>query len=253
MSKNADQKDRRFQQNDCMWIYGKHAVKAALSNSQRRILRFILLESNKDLLDEISSEVLPEFANKDVFLSLFGRDTIHQGCAVLVKKLPQVFLEDLLQDNYDDRPFIFLDQVTDPQNIGSVLRAAAVFGARAIVVTKDHSPELTPAIAKAASGALEVVPIVRVTNFAQSIKILKQKEFWLVGLDERSDKKLHEVNLRGKFAFIIGSEGFGMRRLSREACDFVVQLPGPSTFTTLNAAQAATVTLYESYQQRTAF
>lgn len=248
---------KRILTKDTMWIYGKHATKAALFNPKREIRRFILLESNKNLLQEISkiskkntNIPSPVLVDKNYFHTLFGKEATHQGCAVLVKNLEEIFLEELLRNRNDDRPFIFLDQVADPQNIGSILRAAAVFGACAVVITEDHSPEITPVIAKAASGALESVPLIRVVNLVHSINILKKHGFWSVGLDERSEKKLDEVDLRKKFAFIIGNEGSGLRRLSKEACDFIVQLPGPSTFTTLNAAQAATVTLYESSKQR---
>ena len=247
---------KRILKKDTMWIYGKHATKAALLNPKREILKFILLESNKNFFQEISGTSKntnipsPEFVDKNYFQTLFGKEATHQGCAVLVKKLEEIFLEELLRNKNDNRPFIFLDQVADPQNIGSILRAAAVFGARAVVITEDHSPEITPALAKAASGALESIPLIRVINLVHSINILKKHGFWSVGLDERSEKKLDEVDLREKFVFIIGNEGSGLRRLSKEACDFIVQLPGPGTFTTLNAAQAATVTLYESSKQR---
>lgn len=251
-------KDKKFKKQlsskGSMWIYGKHAVKAALLNPERKILKFILLESNKNFLQEISKTskklFVPEFVDKNYFYTLFEKNSTHQGCAILVKKLEEPSLEELLKNENNNRPFIFLDQVADPQNIGSILRAAAVFDARAIVITENHSPEITPAIAKAASGALESIPLIRVINLVQSINILKKYGFWIIGLDEKAEKKLDEIDLCGKFAFIIGNEGTGMRRLSREVCDFVAQLPGMSTFTTLNAAQAATTTLYESCKQR---
>lgn len=266
--KNNINKKSNGSRKDTMWIYGKHAVRAVLQNPRREILKFILLDSNKsfgDLEDlavtENSPETIPapEYVDKNYFSSVFGEEATHQGCAVLVKKLPRIFLEDIVKENEDTEnsaenshaPIILLDQVADPQNIGSVLRAAAVFGARAVVMPEDHSPEITPTIAKAASGALEKIPLVMVVNLVQSMNFLKKNGYWIVGLDERSDKNLSEIDLRGKFAFIIGNEGDGMRRLSRESCDFVAKLPGPAeTFTTLNAAQAATVTLYESCRQR---
>lgn len=255
MSKKKSEK--KVSTKDSMWIYGKHATKSALLNPKREILRFILLESNMNFLQEISktpkinaNRPSPEFVDKNCFHALFGKEATHQGCAVLVRKQPEISLEELLQDENDNRPFVFLDQVTDPQNIGSILRAAAVFGARAVVITEDHSPEITPAIAKAASGALEFIPLIRVINLVQSINILKKHGFWSIGLDERAEKRLDETDLNGKFVFVIGNEGTGMRRLSKEACDFVLHLPEASTFTTLNAAQAATVTLYESSKQR---
>jgi 23S rRNA (guanosine2251-2'-O)-methyltransferase len=239
---------------DTTWIYGKHSVKAALLNEKREILRLVL--SGKDLLDELLLNrklklPKPEIADRNFFSSIFGKDAIHQGCAVLVKNLQNLSIYDLVADESDSRPVIFLDQITDPQNVGSILRAAAVFGARAVVVTENNSScRITPAMSKVASGALETVPLIYVVNLVQSINFMKKHEFWLVGLDEKSEKRLDEIDLDGKFAFVIGGEGSGMRRLTKESCDFLVQLPAVGSFSTLNAAQAATVALYESLRQR---
>ncbi|MDR2794903.1 MAG: 23S rRNA (guanosine(2251)-2'-O)-methyltransferase RlmB [Holosporaceae bacterium] len=237
-----------------IWIYGKHALKAALLNPAREIIRVIALESCKNFLEEcrsINRAIKYEIVDKTFFAATFGSAAIHQGCAVYAKNLPEYALEELVADTADNRPFIFLDQVTDPQNVGSILRASAIFGARAVVVTENGSPELTPAMAKAASGALEIVPLVRVVNFAHSINFLKKQGFWCLGLDERSSKAITEIQLNDKFIFVVGNEGDGMRRLTQESCDFLVKLPGTENFTTLNAAQAATVSLYESFRQRT--
>ena len=239
--------NRKHHQREVMWLYGKHAVKAALNNPKREVLRLVALEKCQDL--ECGKAKL-EIVDKNFFTTTFGKDAIHQGCALQVKKLSDTYIEDIIEDDNDSRPIVFLDQVTDPQNIGSILRASAVFGARAVVVADDNSPEITASIAKTASGAVELVPLVRVTNLVQTIKMLKKSGFWCVGLDERGNKKIQELSLKGKYIFVIGSEGSGMRRLTREECDFLVQLPSYSEFSTLNAAQAATVTLYEFLRQQ---
>jgi 23S rRNA (guanosine2251-2'-O)-methyltransferase len=245
--------NRRISSKDTIWIYGKHAVKAAILNEKREVLRLIFLESCRNFLNEIEHSrkfLNAEVVDRNFFASIFGKNAIHQGCAVLVKNLYDFSIEDVIEDESDHRPIVFLDQITDPQNIGSILRASAAFGARAVVTTENHSPEITPAVAKAASGALETIPLIRVVNLAHTVNFLKKHGFWVIGLDERSDKVLDEIKLDGKFIFIIGSEGNGMRRLSREVCDFLVRLPIFGIFTTLNAAQAATVSLYESLRQR---
>ncbi len=230
---------------DKVWIYGKHAVKAAVLNDKRKVFRVIVLPQNRDFLADCSVKL--DIVDKDYFLSLFGRDTVHQGCAAQVLPLDEVFLENLPDD---DCPIVLLDRVTDPQNIGSVLRASAVFGAKAVVIPEVNSPEVTAVIAKVASGALESIPLIKVKNLVQSIKMLKKSGYWCLGLDERGEKKIGEVDLSGKFVLVIGSEGQGMRRLTRENCDFLVQLPSVGSFTTLNAAQAATVSLYEILRQK---
>lgn len=231
--------------NNRVWIYGKHAVRAAVLNENRQVFKVVVLPQNRDFLSDLSVKM--EVVDKNYFLSLFGKDVIHQGCAAQVLTLDDVFLEDLPDD---DRPIVFLDQVTDPQNIGSILRASAVFGAKAVVLPEMNAPEVTAVIAKVASGALETVPLIKVKNLVQSIKMLKKLGYWCLGLDERGDKKIGEMDLADKFVLIIGSEGQGMRRLTRGNCDFLVQLPSVGSFSTLNAAQAATVSLYEILRQR---
>ncbi len=232
-------KDNKF------WIYGKHAVRAAVLNENRQVFKIIVLPQNRDFFADLS--VRAEVVDRNCFLSLFGKCAVHQGCAAQILPLDEVFLEDLSDD---DRPIVFLDQVTDPQNIGSILRASAVFGAKAVVLPEANSPEVTAAIAKVASGALESVPLIKVKNLVQSIKMLKKAGYWCLGLDERGDGTIEEMDLSGKFMLVVGSEGQGMRRLIRENCDFLVQLPSAGAFTTLNAAQAATVSLYEILRQK---
>lgn len=235
-----------------MWIYGKHAVKAAILNKKRNILRLILLESNKNFLNEMECDhIKAEIVERNVFSSIFGKNSTHQGYAALIEYTDNYSIEDIITDMTGNQPIIILDQITDPQNIGSILRASAVLDAKAIVTPATHCPKLTPAISKVASGALEIVPLVRVTNIAHTINLLKQNGFWIIGLEETSSKTLSEIDLNGKFAFIIGNEGNGMRKLTREKCDFLVHLQGVNKFATLNAAQAATIALYESLRQRT--
>ncbi|MDR1236480.1 MAG: 23S rRNA (guanosine(2251)-2'-O)-methyltransferase RlmB [Holosporaceae bacterium] len=235
------------------WIYGRHAVRAALQNPNREILRFVVLESCRDFPNGCgASAQKSEIVDRNFFNALFGKEAIHQGCAVLTEKLREYSVEELAEDEADLRPFVFLDQVSDPQNVGSILRAAAVLGARAVVVPENNSPTLTPAIIKAASGAVERVPFIRAVNLVQTINNLKKHGFWCVGLDERSDRKISETPLKGKFIIVIGSEGEGMRRLTREACDFLVKLHSFGDFSTLNAAQAAVISLYEVLRQNEA-
>lgn len=243
-------KNSQSSNGNSMWIYGRHAVKAALENPNREHYRLITLESTKNFLLEMNQiKIKAEIVDKNVFAELFGKDAIHQGCAILAKRLPRCDLETLAANEHDNRPFVFLDQITDPQNIGSIMRASAVFGAQGVVVTDNNSPELTPAIAKMASGAIESIPLIVVTNLVQSINKLKKLGFWCVGLDERANQKIYEQKLNGKMIIVIGSEGGGMRRLTRETCDFLVQFPSHGEFSTLNAAQAATVSLYEISKQ----
>jgi len=233
------------------WIYGRHSVEAVLNSDKREISRVVVGNEN-DAIIELAQRrrIVAETMDGSFFDSIFGKNAIHQKCAALVGDLPQLCVEDLLNDDDDTRPFVILDQVTDPQNIGSILRASAVFDARAVIVQDKHSPELSATSLKASSGASELVPLIRVTNLASTIKLLQKNNFWSVGLDERGDKLLAELPANTKYAIIIGSEGKGMRKLTKDYCDFLVKIPSSEKFSTLNAAQAATVSLYEVFKLR---
>lgn len=233
------------------WIYGRHSVEAVLNSDKREISRVVVGNENNAIIELAQRRrIVAETMDGSFFDSIFGKNAIHQKCAALVGDLPQLCVEDLLNDDDDTRPFVILDQVTDPQNIGSILRASAVFDARAVIVQDKHSPELSATSLKASSGASELVPLIRVTNLASTIKLLQKNNFWSVGLDERGDKLLAELPANTKYAIIIGSEGKGMRKLTKDYCDFLVKIPSSEKFSTLNAAQAATVSLYEVFKLR---
>lgn len=234
------------------WVYGIHSVETALNNPCRDVTRVCVVH---DMFNRIAPLARShnisniEIVDKHFFTSTFGHGATHQGCAVMVRDMQDVGIEDVIVHE-SSAPIVILDQITDPHNIGAILRSAAVFGARAVVVQDAGAPKLTSTIAKVASGALEFVPFIRVTNISRTIKLLKDNMFWCVGLSEYGDKLLSEIDLKGKYAFIIGSEGSGMRRLTKESCDILARLPSTEQFSTLNAAQACTVTLYESFKQR---
>lgn len=233
------------------WIYGRHSVEAALQNADRKISRVVLGNVN-DKIRQLAKRrgVAVEFADSDFFDSIFGKSAIHQKCAAHVSELPQMRVGDVLTDENDLRPIIMLDQITDPQNIGSILRAGAVFDARAVIVQNKHSPELSAVSVKTSSGASELIPMIRVTNLANTIQQIQKKGFWSVGLDERGDHLLSELPVATKYIIIIGAEGTGMRKLTKNHCDFMVKIPSNEKFSTLNAAQAATVCLYEIFKLR---
>lgn len=235
-----------------MWIYGKHATIAALKNINRKIHRLLILSSLKEeFINSINfSKVKPEFVEKNYFISIFGHNAVHQGYAALIEYSQQTSLQEivLLQNN---NPILILDELTDPQNIGAIVRSAAAFQARCVIVHQTNSPEISPTIFKAASGAIEITPIIRVTNISDTIRFLKKHDFWCVCLDQNADQYLQQIDLHGKFAIIVGSEGVGVRKLTKQTCDIIAKLPVNKSFSTLNAAQAATIALYELYIQNT--
>lgn len=236
------------------WLYGLHAVKAALDNPRRKVLRVLAtyeaiaaIAGNRSSFKEMYPQIAVEPATRELISQLLPPHAVHQGAALLADPLGDVVLEDVL-DEVDDQQnavVLVLDQVTDPQNVGAILRSAAAFNVAAVVVPDRHSPPETAALAKAASGAIEIVPLVRVVNLARALEQLKQAGFWTAGLAGEATQTLAAANLSGKIALVLGAEGEGLRRLTREHCDILVKLPISPRMESLNVSAAAAVALYE--------
>src|SRR5437868_1387275 len=239
-----------------VWLYGRHAVTAALANSERRWRRLAILPGQEEKAAALingaravrqGSGAAISVLDQSGFPAILPRHAVHQGIALEVEPLPEPDLEDVLQSGPASGRCIIvvLDQLSDPQNIGAVLRSAAAFGARAVVIAAHGAPPQTGALAKAASGALERVPLVRVVNLARALDRLKGAGFWICGLDETAPQQLAHLDIGDRVAIVLGSEGGGMRRLVREHCDFLARLPTRPAQPTLNVSNAAAVALYE--------
>ena len=232
------------------WIYGNHAVLAAIDNPQRRIRR--LLQANPDAEKAArggSDRTLPawETVDRTILDRVAGRESVHQGIAAQVDPLPEAEVEDIAAQAADrpEAKIVILDQVTDPHNVGAILRSAAAFGALAVVLTERNAAPESGVLAKAASGALEVVPLVRVTNLARAMEQLKAAGFWCAGLAAEGERTLAEARLSGRVALCLGAEGSGLRRLTRSHCDLLVKLPTSGPIGHLNVSNAAAIALYE--------
>ncbi|WP_395020731.1 23S rRNA (guanosine(2251)-2'-O)-methyltransferase RlmB [Dongia sp.] len=232
------------------WIYGNHAVAAAIDNPQRRIRR--LLQAHPDAEKAArgaGDRPLPRWETVDraILDRVAGRESVHQGIAAQVDPLPETDVEDIaaLAAARPEAKIVILDQVTDPHNVGAILRSAAAFGALAVVLTERNAAPESGVLAKAASGALEVVPLVRVTNLARAIEQLKAAGFWCAGLAAEGERSLAEARLSGRVALCLGAEGAGLRRLTRSHCDLLVRLPTSGPIGHLNVSNAAAIGLYE--------
>ena len=256
-SKNREKSSRRGMRpaetpNETGWIYGTHAVTAALANPQRRIDRLVATHAAWQRCDPKTDGVTPEFIDRDSLDSLLPPGAVHQGMALLAAPLPPTAIEDICADPSETSLVVVLDQVTDPQNTGAIMRSAAAFGASALIVQDRNAAAVTGALAKAASGAVESLPYVRVTNLTRSMDALKDAGFWCVGLDGAAESNLGDVRLDGRVALIMGAEGSGLRRLTAERCDVCAGLPTKADFGTLNVSAAAAVALYEVTRRRKA-
>lgn len=234
-----------------VWLYGTHAVLAALNNDDRYVRRLVLTRETRDALgsDMPIPAVQPEILDKLKIDSLLPPGAVHQGIAAMVDPLDDGGVESLkepLELGSGREVVLLLDHVTDPRNVGAILRSAAAFGARAVIVTDRHAPEATGALAKAASGGLEIVPLIRVTNMARALDLLAEYGFWRVGLEMETEKTLADaVSDIRRVALVLGSEDEGLRRLTREKCDFLAKLPMTGAVESLNVSAAAAIALYE--------
>ena len=243
---------RRSAAAETQWLYGRHAVAAALANPDRRGRRVLALAAAAGEITPLLAAAratlppgAPELVERRALEQLLPPGAVHQGMALAADPLPPRHLEDLLAVAIEPQILVVLDQVTDPHNVGAVLRSAAAFGAAAVIVPEHGAPAITGVLAKAASGALESVPLIRVTNLARALEQLKEAGFWLVGLEGAADTALAAMNLPPRVALVLGAEGSGLRRLTREHCDFLARLATPGARASLNVSNAAAVALYE--------
>jgi 23S rRNA (guanosine2251-2'-O)-methyltransferase len=237
-----------------LWLWGIHPVLAALANPDRRIRRLMATaETMRAHGPEIEKLVRdrslpqPEVVERNAIDTSVPQGAVHQGLAALTEPLPPMDIADLLAaaQGRESCVVMVLDQVTDPHNVGAVLRSAAAFGAIGLVVPDRNAPDETGTLAKSASGALERIPLVRTINLVRALEELKEGGFWIAGLAGDAPLTLAATKLSGRIALVMGSEGDGLRRLTREHCDHLVKLPQSDLVESLNVSNAAAVALYE--------
>ena len=235
---------------DTLWLYGHHAVTAALYNPDRRKHRFIGTTKAVESI-EIPSEIAKSIPSLEILDRvdidrICGEDAVHQGLALLVSPLDNLFVEDIIQRTREQATstILVLDQASDPRNIGAVMRSARAFGADAIIVQDRNSPPETGTMAKAASGALETIPLVRATNLARALWALKDADYWVSGLDGYAETSIDDADISEKCVIVLGAEGTGLRRLTRETCDQTVKIPINPDAESLNLSNAAAIALF---------
>ena len=225
-------------------LWGRHAVEAALKNPERRHRKLWATREGVASLDgELPADFPIEYAQPADLARLVARDAPHQGLVLESDALEDVFLDEVM-DSDPARPIVVLDQVTDPHNVGAILRSAAAFNAAAIVTQDRHAPPESGTLAKSASGALEVVPWVRVVNLARALDELAEAGYWRIGLDGEGKATLGEALPAGPVALVLGAEGEGMRHNIMHHCDTIARLPMSGAVESLNVSNAAAIALY---------
>jgi 23S rRNA (guanosine2251-2'-O)-methyltransferase len=223
-------------------IYGVHPVGEALKNPKRKILS---LKASKNAADRLAGEIAargitPEIIHPNVLDRALGADAVHQGLLMEARPLRQPRLDEIEKSGI----VVLLDQVTDPHNVGAILRTCAAFNVTALVATARHSPEASAVLFKSASGAYEHVPFVKVTNLSRAMAELKDYGFRILGLDSEAPEVIPELDRAPPIAIVLGAEGKGLRQLTRDSCDHLVRLELDGPIKSLNVSNAAAVTLY---------
>ncbi len=233
-------------------LFGIHAVTAALQNPERRIKRLLMTDNAERRLAEAlaARPTAHEAVTPRDLDRLLGADAVHQGVMLEVEPLPEPSLDDLSEKAADGGPLIVLDQVTDPHNVGAVLRSSAVFGASGVIMTRRHSPPPNGTLAKAASGALELVPILMVQNLARCLEDLRSRGFALIGLDGGAGGLIEDEPFDRPTALLLGAEGKGLRQLTRETCDRLCRIDTAGSLASLNVSNAAAVALHMAAMRR---
>ena len=227
---------------DAIILYGWHTVRPALENPARRIRRLLATENAARRLaaESVPLRITPELVRPDALARRLSPDAVHNGVLAEADPLPSLELDEITPKGV----VLVLDQVTDPHNVGAILRTAAAFATAAIVTTARHSPEATGVLAKSASGALEYVPMVTVQNLARALARLRERGYLLVGLDSSGEADLGGTELRSPLAIVLGAEGKGLRQLTRATCDHVARLDLPGRIKSLNVSNAAALALH---------
>ena len=224
-------------------FWGKHAVSAALDNPDRKVLKAWATREAATFM-QFPPEMTVVMAEAPDLGRMVPHDAPHQGVVIEVEPLEEIWLGDVLAEAPERAVLLVLDQVTDPHNVGAILRSAAAFGVIGIVTQDRHSPPESGALAKAASGALERVPWVRVVNLARALEEIAEAGFWRIGLAGQAETDLKDALGPKRVALVLGAEGPGMRSNTREHCDALARLPIADTMESLNVSNAAAVALY---------
>lgn len=244
---------------DSVLLWGLHAVRAAWLNPKRRCYRLWLTEAVSESFEPIRAEARdalllkrpdPKRTDRQELDRLTPPGSVHQGIVLEAAPLPEPSLSDVIDSDTPPDIVLMLDQVTDPHNVGAILRSAAAFGAGAVIMTERNAPATTGVLAKSASGALEHVPQIHVVNLARALDDLKQAGYWSVGLAEEGERDLAALDLTGRTVIVLGAEGEGLRQLTRKKCDELARLPTGGPIGSLNVSNAAAVALYEARRQK---
>lgn len=240
--------ERKQDEDRPVWLYGRHAVAAALQNPERKIHRVVATLNAADWLSVqgVKSPIAIDDLKPDGIDGMLPPGAVHQGLAAYMDELPRVRLKEACDpSDRAMRPVVVLDQITDTHNIGAIFRTAAAFNARAIVVQERRTPPLSGALAKAAAGAVDIVPCVQAVNIARALEALKELGYYCAGLAGEASMEMKDIPRTKPVALVMGAEGAGLRELVGQTCDTLARIPIAAQMESLNVSNAAAIALYE--------
>jgi 23S rRNA (guanosine2251-2'-O)-methyltransferase len=234
------------------WLYGKHPVEAAIQNPRREVFELLAtknalagIEKCSNIIKQRQIAVKIMENNSEISKQIGIEEYVHQGIAIKVRKLELVFIEQMLKTVGEKSILVFLDQVTDPQNVGAVIRSALAFGADAVITTKDNAPSENANLVKASAGGFELMPYIQVTNLARTLNELKSHGYWIVAITQDGDAPLHKLNNFDKTVLLLGGEGNGIRDINLKQSDVRAKIDISSKVESLNVSNAAAISLYQ--------
>lgn len=230
-------------------ISGKNPVIEAIKSGRKIEEVFVQEHTNKDIIQLASDQKLKYTKmTKQAINQILDRG--HQGVGAMVEDYVYLSLEDAIQKEKPYKVYLMLDGLTDPHNLGAILRSCDAFNADGVIIPKNRSVALNATVAKVSTGAIEYVDVIQVTNLHQTIRTLKEHGFWIIGTDMNTNQTIHDIQVDADLVIVIGNEGEGMSRLVRDNCDYIVQIPMQGHVNSLNASVSAAITLYEVFRRR---
>lgn len=244
---------KKIQNSNTYWLYGRHPADSAINNPSRIIYRILVTKNTAQLLNKykktiqdknIKTEIL---ANNDITEIIGLQESVHQGIAIQVKKLELTTIEKLFKIAKNNSIVLFLDQITDPQNIGGIIRSSLGFDIDAVITTKDNAPSENATLVKSSAGAFEYIPYIQVTNISRVLNELKKRGYWVASIVQNGTCLIHEIAKFNKLALIMGSEGKGVRKINLKQSDMTVKIEMSSKLESLNVSNAAAIVLHQLY------
>ncbi|WP_025264190.1 23S rRNA (guanosine(2251)-2'-O)-methyltransferase RlmB [Wolbachia endosymbiont of Onchocerca volvulus] len=243
--------------NESFWLYGKHTCMSALKNKNRQCIKLLITESfykehEKEIRQCVDNKGIKfQLVENEIFNKILPKSANHQGISLkVVPILHSLSIEKITKNSSEISTIVILDQVTDTHNIGSILRTSACFNVDAAILSHNYSPSENASIAKAASGALDIIPLIYITNIVKTMKHLKKVGYWCYGFDSNAKEHINEIKrFWEKRVVIFGSEEKGMRRLVKENCDYLLKIPMSNAIDSLNVSNAAAIVLYSIYSK----